>query len=191
LAASLAVLLEIIRPYRHYEKVYKVEDTRPIKEEIALIIQSGKALDYRESQNPAYAGLLAVMLPAGMFVAAAFTWPMLPWLAVILILLGSGFVTTYGGFRISVTRELVTLKMGILGIKLLQLKTAEITAVELYDFSPLHDFGGYGIRSNSGMQAYYLKGDRGVLLSAAGGKRYLLGSDNPGQLAAVIDAARA
>ncbi|MCX6001619.1 MAG: DUF1648 domain-containing protein [Chloroflexi bacterium] len=191
LATGLALLLELIRPYRHYEKVYAATDTGRIQEKIARIVESGKPLDYKESQNPAYTGVLAVVVPAGMFVAAALTWQVLPWLSIILILIGFGFITTYGGFRISVTRDLVAVKMGILGINLLRLKTAEITAVELHDFSPLHDFGGYGIRFNSGIQAYYLKGDRGVLLSAAGGKRYLLGSDDPEQLAAVIDAARA
>ncbi|MCX5997235.1 MAG: DUF1648 domain-containing protein [Chloroflexi bacterium] len=191
LATGLAVLLELVRPYRHYEKVYAATDISRIQEKIARIIESGKPLDYKESQNPAYAGVLAIVVPAGMFVAAALTWQVLPWLSIILILIGFGLITTYGGFRISVTRDLVAVKMGILGINLLQLKTAEITAVELHDFSPLHDFGGYGIRFNGGMQAYFLKGDRGVLLSAAGGKKYLLGSDDPEQLAAVIDAARA
>jgi hypothetical protein len=191
LATGLAVLLELIRPHRGYERVYAVTDTSVIQAKTALIMQSGKSLDYRESQNPSYAGVLAVIVPAGMFAAAAFTWPVLPWLSIILILIGFGFITTYGGFRISVTRDIVAVKMGILGINLLKLKTAEITAVELHDFSPLHDFGGYGIRFNSEMQAYFLKGDRGVLVSAAGGKRYLLGSDHPEQLAAVIDAARA
>jgi hypothetical protein len=191
LATGLAVLLELIRPYRHYEKVYAATDTSRIQEKIARIVESGKPLDYKESQNPAYAGVLAVVVPAGMFVAAALTWQVLAWLSIILILIGFGFITTYGGFRIAVTRDLVAVKMGILGINLLRLKTAEITAVELHDFSPLHDFGGSGIRFNSEMQAYYLKGDRGVLLSAAGGKKYLIGSDDPQQLAAVIDAARA
>lgn len=68
-----------------------------------------------------------------------------------------------------------------------QLKTGEITAVELHYFSALHDFGGYGIRRNSGIQAYFLKGDRGVPLPAASGRKYLLGPDGPEQLAAVID----
>ena len=191
LATGLAVLLELIRPYRRYEKVYAVTDTSMIEEKIARIMQSGQPLDYRESQNPAYAGVLAVMGPAAMFVAAAFTWPVLTWLSIIFIVIGFGFITTYGGFRISVTRDIVSVKMGILGINLLKLKTAEITAVELHDFSPLHDFGGYGIRLNGEMQAYFLKGDRGVLMSAAGGKRYLIGSDDPEQLAAVINLARA
>ena len=191
LATGLAVLLELIRPYRHYQKVYAVTDTSVIREKIARIMQSGQPLDYRESQNPAYAGVLAVMGPAAMFVAAALTWPVLTWLSILFILIGFGFITTYGGFRISVTRDTVAVKMGVLGINLLKLKTAEITAVELHDFSPLHDFGGYGIRLNGEMQAYFLKGDRGVLVSVAGGKRYLLGSDGPEQLAAVINAARA
>ena len=191
IAIGLAVLLELIRPYRHYEKVYAVPDTSVIREKIALIMQSGQPLDYRESQNPAYAGVLAVMGPAVMFVAAALTWRVLPWVSIIFIVIGFGFITTYGGFRISITREIVVVKMGVLGINLLKLKTAEITAVELHDFSPLHDFGGYGIRRNGEMQAYFLKGDRGVLVSVAGDKRYLLGSDGPEQLAAVINAARA
>jgi hypothetical protein len=190
LAVGLAALLELIRPYCHYEKVYAVTDISAIRDKIDRIVQSGQPLDYRESQNPAYAGVLAVVLPAAIFVAAAITWTALPWLSVILILTGFGFITTYGGFRISVTRDMLTVKMGVLGIKLLQLKTAEITSVELHDFSPLHDFGGYGIRFNGGMQAYFLKGDRGVLLSAAG-RQYLLGSNCPEQLAAVINAARA
>jgi len=191
LATGLAVLLELIRPHRRYEKVYAETDISVIQEKIARIMQSGQLLDYRESQNPAYAGVLAVIVPAGMFAAAAFSWPVLPWLSIILILIGFGFITTYGGFRIRVTRDVVTVKLGIMGINLLKLKTADITAVELHNFAPLHDFGGYGIRFNSEMQAYFLKGDRGVLLSAAGGKKYLFGSDHPEQLAAVIDAARA
>ena len=191
LATGLAVLLELIRPYRHYEKVHTVTDTSMIQEKIARIMQSGQPLDYHESQNPAYAGVLAVLGPAALFVVAALTWPVLRWLSIIFILIGFGFITTYGGFRISVTRDIVAVKMGILGINLLKLKTAEITTVELHDFSPLHDFGGYGIRFNSEMQAYFLKGDRGVLVSAASGKRYLLGSDDPEQLATVINAARA
>jgi len=71
-----------------------------------------------------------------------------------------------------------------------------LMAFPLPDSAPTHfDINGkpdgYGIRFDSEMQAYFLKGDRGVLVSAAGGKRYLLGSDHPEQLAAVIDAARA
>lgn len=191
LATGLAVLLELARPYRRYEKVRREDDAGQAREKIDQIIGPGRPFDYRESQNPAYAGALAIIVPAGMFVAAALTWTVLPWLSVILILVGFGFITTYGGFRISVTKDTIAVKMGILGINLLQLKTGEITAVELHDFAALHDFGGYGIRRNSEMQAYFLKGDRGVLLSAAGGRKYLLGSDDPEKLAAVIDAARA
>lgn len=190
-ATGLAVLLELARPYRRYEKPDQVEETNHVKVDVESLMGPGKTLDYRESQNPAYAGVLAIVGPAAMFVTAALTWTGLPWLSVILILVGFGSVATYGGFRTAVTRDTVSVKMGILGINLLKLKTAEITAVELHSFSPLHDFGGYGIRYNSGVQAYFLRGDRGVLLSAAGGKRFLLGSDHPEQLAAVIDAARA
>jgi hypothetical protein len=60
--------------------------------------------------------------------------------------------------------------------------------VETHEFSPLRDFGGYGIRANKGMSGYFLRGNRGVKLTTANGKKYLIGSDNADRLAAVISA---
>jgi hypothetical protein len=84
----------------------------------------------------------------------------------------------------------VSVKMGILGIQLLCVKSGEIMSAEVHEFSPLRDFGGYGIRFNQEMQAFFLKGDRGVKITTAGNKKYLIGSDQPGHLAAVINAVR-
>jgi len=185
---ALAVALELLRPYRHYEKKLLVEDIGQIKDEMIELKQSGQPLVYWESQNPAYAGMLAVMLPALLFIVAIITWPEMAWLSVLMIFIGLGLALTYGGFRTLVTREAVTVKMGILGIKLLGVKTSDITTAEVHTFAPIKDFGGYGIRFNSEMQAFFLKGDRGVKVSTIEGKKYLIGSDHPERLAAVISA---
>ncbi len=191
LGTGLAVVLEFMRPYRHYEKKLAVEDASQVAEEITSIIQAGQPVSYWESQNPPYAGALAVIVPLIMIIAAVFTWTALPWLAVILALIALAMISTYGGFRTHVTRDEVTLRLGLLGIKILQIKMADITGVELHSFSPLQDFGGYGIRFNREMQAYYLQGDRGVKITTRDGKKYLIGSDHPQNLAAVIDSVRA
>lgn len=74
-----------------------------------------------------------------------------------------------------------------MGIKVLKLRTDAITGVETHEFASLKDFGGYGIRFNSEMKAYYLRGTRGVKLTDSNGKKYLIGSDNAERLATVIN----
>ena len=44
------------------------------------------------------------------------------------------------------------------------------------------------MRYSSGMKAYFLGGDRGVTIATSGGKKFLIGSDHPDLLAAVIRA---
>ncbi len=190
LGTGLAVVLELIRPYRHYEKKLAIEDMSQVAEEITRIIQAGQPVSYWESQNPPYMRALMVIVPLIMIVAAVFTWTSLPWLSIILGLVAVAMIGTYGGFRTQVTRDMVTVRMGLLGIRLLQLKTTDITGVEVHSFSPLQDFGGYGIRFNSEMKAYYLQGDRGVKITVGDGKKYLIGSDRPEHLAAVINSVR-
>ncbi|MHB8084236.1 MAG: DUF1648 domain-containing protein [Dehalococcoidia bacterium] len=182
----LAVVLEMIRPYRHYKKIVSGEDVSQFKDELDRLIKSGQPLVYRESQNPAYAGALAIIVALIMFASAYFVWAAIPWLTILLAVIGITFLLTYGGFHIVVTKEAIVVKMGILGIRLLALNMADIISLEVLTFSPLHDFGGYGIRFNGEMQAYFLKGDRGVKITTANSKRYLIGSDRPERLATVI-----
>jgi hypothetical protein len=188
LATGIAVVLEIYRPFRPYHKVLKVEDTALVRAEVEKLVGSGQPITYWESQNPAYVGFLSVIIPVIMIVAAVFSWDKLPWVSVVLALPAVGMFIMYGGFRTLVNRDTVTVKMGIFGIKLLQLKLPEITEVLVHSFEPMRDFGGYGIRFNQEMQAFYLRGDRGVKITCKNGKKYLLGSDSPEHLATVISA---
>jgi uncharacterized membrane protein len=186
LAAGIAVVLEKIRPYRHYESSLAIEDVSQVKAEVTRIVKSGQPLVYWEVQNPVYSRVLAVVVPLLMVVVAATAWSEVPWFSVLIALVGIALALIYGGFRTVVTREAVVVRMGILGIRLLKLKTSDITLAELHSFAPLKDFGGYGIRFNKEMKAYFLKGDRGVKITTRAGKKYLIGSDHPERLGTVI-----
>jgi hypothetical protein len=70
----------------------------------------------------------------------------------------------------------------------LRLKMTDITTVEKQEFSPLRDFGGYGIRMNRDTTAYFLSGNRGVRLTTVRGIKYLIGSNNADRLSEVIQA---
>ncbi|MBM3176129.1 MAG: DUF1648 domain-containing protein [Chloroflexi bacterium] len=186
LAAGLAIVLERMRPFRRYESSLVIEDMGQVKVEVSRIVKAGQPLFYWEVQNPTYSRVLAVVVPLLMVVVAVTAWTEVPWFSVIMALVGIALALIYGGFRTIVTREAVMVRMGLLGIRLLRLKTSDITSVELHSFSPLKDFGGYGIRFNREMKAYFLKGDRGAKITARTGKKYLIGSDHPERLTTVI-----
>mgnify|MGYP001768199840 CR=1 FL=1 len=86
-----------------------------------------------------------------------------------------------------VTRNEVTIRWGLLGLKVLRVATAEISGVEKHEFAPIRDFGGYGIRFNSEMKAFFLRGNQGVKLTTTGGRKYLIGSNSVDRLEAVIE----
>ena len=111
-----------------------------------------------------------------------------PVVSVIVLICGILLILPYGGQRTMVTRKEVIVRFGIAGFKILRLNIPDIVMVELHDFSPLKDFGGYGIRFNGEMRAYYQRGTRGVKLTVNNGKKYLIGSDRPENLYSVIKA---
>jgi hypothetical protein len=67
---------------------------------------------------------------------------------------------------------------------------AKIKTGSVVRFNPNRDFGGYGIRSVPGGQAYVAEGDRGARLELEGGGFAVVGSRSPEQLLAAILAAR-
>lgn len=184
---GFALILEKLRPCRRYETHLAIEDVSQIKAEVSKILKSGQPMAYWEVQNPAYSSALAITVPLLMVVIAVTVWPEAPRLSVLIALAGLALTTIYGGFRISVTKNDLTVRMGIWGIRLLKLKTTDISFVEVHSYSPLRDFGGYGIRFNKEMKAYFLRGNRGVKITTTSGQKYLIGSDHPERLAAVID----
>ena len=182
----LAVLLEMVRPYRPWREPVQAPEDRGLREEIAGRIRRNAGFVYWDYQNPWYVSVVTTVLPLVMLGAAVITWMEMWWVAAIVAVVGLAMVIPYGGMRTLVTRESVIVRFGLLGIPVLRLDTADIATAEPHRFSPLRDFGGYGIRFNREMKAYYLSGTSGVKITLASGKKYLIGSDHAADLAAVV-----
>jgi hypothetical protein len=188
MAVVVAVLLEMVRPYRRYQDNIVEEDNTAFKKEVTRRLQGSAPFVYWDYQNPFYVSLLTVGLPLVMFVIAVFTW-FTQWpVAIMLFGLGILFVIPHSGFRIMVTRQDIKVRFGIFRLVVLRLRMADIAMVEKQEFSPLRDFGGYGIRMNRDTTAYFLSGNRGVRLTTVRGSKYLIGSNNTDRLAEVIKA---
>ena len=65
----------------------------------------------------------------------------------------------------------------------------EIRSAEVIRYDPVRDYGGYGIRTGRFGKAYIAAGKRGVRLKLASGATVVVGSDRPGELAAVLSGA--
>ncbi len=111
------------------------------------------------------------------------------WVSILLIIVGLVLIIPYGGQRTLVTRKHYR-SWGIFGHTVLRLDMAILPELGA-EFAPIRDFGGYGIRFNRDMKAYYLRGTRGVLFTLADGKKHLVGSDRAADLQAVIETIRA
>ncbi|MBI4332395.1 MAG: DUF1648 domain-containing protein [Chloroflexi bacterium] len=188
-AVALAVLLELVRPFKAQEQRVTIDETTAFAAGLGKRLQAGGAFVYFDVQNPWYMTLLAALLPVVMLAGALLSWSSEPWAAALLAALGVLLFLFNGGQRTAVTREEVRVRYGIPGLTVLRLAATNIASVKLHRFAPLRDFGGYGIRFNREMRAYFLSGNQGVLLTTAGGRKYLIGSNRPERLAAVIRAA--
>ena len=63
---------------------------------------------------------------------------------------------------------------------------SEIKSYAARTYSPLLEYGGWGVRYGFGGKAYNVSGNRGVQLEFTDGKRLLIGSQRPEELAQAI-----
>lgn len=183
-----AMALDMWRPYRPNPNRVTFKDTSEREKELAAKMKSSESFVYWESQNPWWVSLLSIGMTIFMVVVAAVTWFALWWVSLIVAISGLMMLFIYGGLQIMVTKQDITIKFGIIGLTVLRLNTIDIERIELTEFSPIADFGGYGIRYNGKAWGYYMQGNRGVKLTANNGKQYVIGSDKPGELYAVVQA---
>lgn len=64
---------------------------------------------------------------------------------------------------------------------------ANIERATSLTYSPLKDYGGWGIRYGKKGKAYNVSGNKGVLLTLKDGKNVLIGSNNPESLCSAIN----
>ncbi|MCY2953371.1 MAG: DUF1648 domain-containing protein [Planctomycetota bacterium] len=185
----LAAFLESLRP--HYPHPTPVPTPEPIPTDLIQRIRAGSRWAYFESQNPQWvftSVLVGVALIQAIFAIVCASSGQ-PWIAVLLAFTSILLLSLSGGMRVLVTPQFLRVRFGFLPIRVLRLKLTDITSAQTLEFSPLADFGGWGIRRNRQMWGYFLRGTRGVKLQTAKGKQYLIGSDHPDRLATILQSA--
>ena len=159
----------------------------PVAPETLRSMEPGRAWSYREGQDAWWLRLLLLgllgwtiwLLARSGLAGVASALPG--------VLLGA---VMWGGFRVVADRRGVHLRIGQLGIPIRNLSWQEIRAVRLREFSPLAEFGGWGLRYRPGTTALFLRGRRGAEIVLASGRSWLIGSDHPERLCEVLESAR-
>jgi hypothetical protein len=187
-AVGSAIILELLRPFRLNPQVFPTVDTVTMEKELRQRLQEDRAFIYWQSQNPTWFSLITIAVPLVMIAVAVSMWFIQPWFVLLYGAIALAISLLNGGMRTIVTREMLSVKLGLFGIRVLKIKTSEIASSEVMEFSPIKDFGGYGIRFNRKMYAYFLKGNRGIKITLGHGMQYLIGADQPEQMLAVIKA---
>lgn len=71
-----------------------------------------------------------------------------------------------------------------------RIAAADIVGYEAVTYSPLRDYGGWGIRFGRRGKAYNVSGDRGVSLKLSNGSELLVGSQRPEEMVQAISRLR-
>lgn len=123
-------------------------------------------------------GLSTVAVGVAVGVAkAGLIWPVLP--------LGLTFNLLYE--RTAVTDTELSVSFGALfPLYRRRIALADIASAEAVTYSPIADYGGWGIRGFGSSVALNARGDRGVRLTLQDGRRVLIGSQRPEELAASL-----
>lgn len=104
----------------------------------------------------------------------------------IVIAVGVGLIWLFLALKLvtEIHTDSVTIRFAPMRKKTIPLD--QIAGVEIREFRPIRDFGGWGIRAAKGVRAYLVSGSRGVQLSIPDGKNLLIGSQQPEELEAAL-----
>ena len=142
-------------------------------------------MEFTETQRfpvVAYGALgLSAVTVAVAVAESGLLWPLLPMsLALNLLCL-----------RIAVTDRELVVSLGVLfPLYRRRIARAAIASAEAVTYSPIADYGGWGIKWGRGGIALNARGNRGVQLTLRDGRRVLIGSQKPDALAEALTAPR-
>ncbi|ELZ31389.1 hypothetical protein C474_08807 [Halogeometricum pallidum JCM 14848] len=107
-----------------------------------------------------------------------------------LIVVGAVAVLLYGlRLETEVRADGIYFKMWPLHRSFRRIAWADVERYESTAYSPLREFGGWGIRWAPGKRAYNVSGDRGLWLERTNGPAVLLGSQHPEEFRSAIEEA--
>jgi len=187
-AAAISILLELLRPYKSNPRLIELPDATTLERDVEQRLKRGETFVYWQSQNPLYLTIVFTVLPVVLITVGIIVWTNIPWMTIEFFVIGLAMMVFYGGMRTLVNREYLTVRFGMFGLRVLRIPVSNIKEVVVHEFSAFRDFGGMGIRSNGYMTGYFLRGSRGVKITTLNEKQYLIGSDHPEELNAVMKA---
>jgi hypothetical protein len=185
-----AAVLELLRRPAEREAYVASDDASAFESELQRRTNSGERISYFEGQNPVHLTVLVVVACAALVFAAVMSWRAeMPWVSLLSVVAAGAFTLLYGGIRVSVTSTLLDVRLGMLGIRLLTLPTAEIGGVTVNGAAEQGKAEAADAKRE--IRAFSLSGNRGVRIITVLGRQYLIGSDHPERLAAVLRAVTA
>jgi hypothetical protein len=187
-AALAAAVAEWRRPFIPAPNIPIEAPPEAFARAIAERVRRGERIVYWDVQNPRYVSLLALGVPAILWIGAGLSVGEVPWIGALLAAFGLPIMLFYGGLRTRVTNEELTVRYGIAGIRVFRCAIDDIESIRLRRFAALREFGGYGIRFSGSTVGYFLAGSRGVEIGRSSKRSALIGSDHPRRLAAVVAA---
>jgi hypothetical protein len=109
------------------------------------------------------------------------------WAAALSFLLGvgipAGVYSLMGQLRTRITEEHIDVRWGYLDVIKKRIPIRDVEKAEAVTYSPLAEFGGWGIRvGGNKKRAWTVRGNRALLLHLKNGTRFYLGSDRPERL---------
>lgn len=144
------------------------------------------AAGFSEIQGPSWWVWLVLLLAGGfplMFMLqGAAVWPtILPTLLCLLI------AVLFMPLRTSLSRGRLRVSYGLASLLTWTFPLDEVQQAESVRYRPLREYLGWGIRRGfDGSRCLTMRGNRGVMLQLANGKRFLVGSQRPEELAASL-----
>jgi hypothetical protein len=106
------------------------------------------------------------------------------WAAALSFLVGvgipAGIYSLMGQLRTRITEEHIDIRWGYLEVIKKKIPHGDVEKAEPVTYSPLAEFGGWGIRvGGKKKKAWTMRGNRALLLHLKDGTRFYLGSDKP------------
>lgn len=145
---------------------------------------------FRESQHfSPY--LLAALSVVGIGVPVLVLWQgwaALPWPIILItgLAIGLPFVLI-AVFRVETEVEADSLNVRLAPLPFRRIPLRNIRRAFVRTYRPLREYGGWGLRYGWNGMAYNARGNRGVQLELEGGKRVLVGSQQPEELLQALE----
>ena len=184
-----AVVLEWIRPYRSERDSIERLEIDTLEAHVSQWIFADGRWSYIETQEPSWLSPFIFLMSSLLMLSAIFCWEISFWASLLCFILSTVLFLFYGGLCVLITGNRLDVRLGFWGISLASTEIIDIAKAENYAISSGVEFVGYGIHRTREKGAFFFQGDHAVKIHTMQGKQYLIGSDNPERLMAVIFAA--